>query len=756
MLALLLMSMVRFLEQHKALEVVLAWIFLQYLNSAFLLPTEWFIFAYYSLASFAQAAEVGLGVFILYSLSIFSVDYLVFYYLPGDLIPLVATCLAHTFLVSGLHGLNLRGVLLILVSTTFVVAYRDGVIPSSVTKPVAAHCAGFGLCWFSWGTAQLLYKYFDNFCLYVGLVAPDPPAVFVKNVTPRSCQIYWFSPHATLGPVTGVQVVREHQIEVNGVIVGKTQPHETKLAVQGLDPEETYLVRVVVITKRAKAISRPVVIRTPPETAAAPTTSKGILALTGNGDGHPELLRGGLVEEMLMSNSGGGHRSAARPRVTIEGEERGEITGEQGGADKQAVMTTSSVMGGEDQQEAVTQEMMDDVREEIETVRAQRLEVERSTEEVSEAAARQEDQVRSEIQLLKEGKKGDEKAKLKFRQTVTGLEAAKARVDLQKSKLEKEARAEATSKSSLTEGLAHCAHQVSVVSEGTVSLERQLHECEGSFATQKRDVERALISQKAEALLFNSSLQEKRGRRDEAGRQMEKVEEERQRLEFEVKRLGQGPNSFDRQRKLEQEWRALQAKYRDMALENKRLQETLREETQQKMRLFQELARARNEREQGSAPASASPSPSSTPSPGAMTATSTMATTSTTTSSSPTASPGQSPSPTSSPTPAPLSLGGSSTWSPFAMGGFSSHPFFRPSAAPPVSGTPQYSWAPPKGPGPSRSPPLPLKLENDDDDDEDPLPYGWTTSEASAYSRVDSPPQRKERAFSLSQKDKSQ
>ena len=224
MVAQILVSLVQFLERHKALEVVLAWILLQYLNLTFSLPMEWFFFAYYSLASFAQAAELGGAVFLLYSATIFSMDYLVLFYVPEGLTPLIATWMAYTFLVSGLHGLNWRGVLLILASTAFVLLSRDVPAPT-VIKPVAAHCAGFGLCWFSYSTMRLLYTSFDNFCLYFGLIAPDPPAVSVKDVTSHSFQIYWFSPPAQ------EQSIKEHQIELNGVVVGKSQPAETRSGV---------------------------------------------------------------------------------------------------------------------------------------------------------------------------------------------------------------------------------------------------------------------------------------------------------------------------------------------------------------------------------------------------------------------------------------------------------------------------------------------------------------------------------------------
>lgn len=215
------MNLVHFLERHKALEVVLAWIGLQYLNTTFSLPMEWFFFAYYSLASFAQAAELGFSAFMLYSATIFCMDYVAMFYLPEELTPLIATWMAYTFLVSGLHGLNWRGVLLILASTAFVLYGRDISAPVMI-RPVAAHCAGFGLCWFSYGTMRLLYSSLDRFCLYFGLVTPDPPVVMVKDVTPHSFQIFWFSPPHTH------QSTKEHQVELNGVVVGKSQPSETK------------------------------------------------------------------------------------------------------------------------------------------------------------------------------------------------------------------------------------------------------------------------------------------------------------------------------------------------------------------------------------------------------------------------------------------------------------------------------------------------------------------------------------------------
>jgi len=125
----------------------------------------------------------------------------------------------------------------------------------------------------------------------------------------------------------------------------------------------------------------------------------------------------------------------------------------------------------EEPQEVVTPEMVTEIQDEVDLLRKQRAEAERTAREVEESAAKEEDLTKAEIQKLKDGKKSDERAKLKLKQNVKGLEEAKARVDLHKVKLEKESRGEATTKKSLTVKLDTSAQQQIVVTDSITGLE---------------------------------------------------------------------------------------------------------------------------------------------------------------------------------------------------------------------------------------------------------------------------------------------
>lgn len=138
-------------------------------------------------------------------------------------------------------------------------------------------------------------------------------------------------------------------------------------------------------------------------------------------------------------------------------------------------------------------------------------------------------------------------------------------MDLHKSKMEKEHRGETASKKGLLTKLEASAQQQSSITDAITALEKQILEVETLFHNQKRDFEHGLISLKAEALLLNSSVEEIRVRRDALRQRCDSVVDDRQKIEFELKKIGQGNATSEQQRRLEQQWRGLQQRHREVS-----------------------------------------------------------------------------------------------------------------------------------------------------------------------------------------------
>ncbi|KAF9582850.1 hypothetical protein BGW38_010683 [Lunasporangiospora selenospora] len=232
-----------------------------------ILPIEWFFLFYFILALVFRIFFIG-GHIVLVSIGAMCVaNAIVFYTVPFSFTAPFATGVAFGLMVSLIHGLNLKGVILAMTMymlkpylerQTLISALNPPSVPSIVfLAPLAAFCSAFGVLWLLYDLFGYLHASTDSLRGFFGLTLPTPSIVTLKDVKDRSITLNWqCSAQAT---------VSKHLIEIDGLIIGESGKQETSVVIQGLYPDNTYRIRLWAITTRNwKSPSDYVVVRTLP------------------------------------------------------------------------------------------------------------------------------------------------------------------------------------------------------------------------------------------------------------------------------------------------------------------------------------------------------------------------------------------------------------------------------------------------------------------------------------------------------------
>ena len=217
---------------------------------------------------------------------------IVFYTVPFSFTSPFATGVAFGLMVSLIHGLNLKGVILAMTMymlkpylerQTVIAALNPPTVPSIVfLAPLAAFCSAFGVLWLLYDLFGYLHASTDDLRDFFGITLPAPSIVTLKEVKDRSITLHWqCSSQATIS---------KHLIEIDGLLIGESGKQETSVVIQGLYPDNTYRIRLWAITTRNwKTPSDYVVVRT---LASVPVE----LELSSGECAHPALheLHGGF------------------------------------------------------------------------------------------------------------------------------------------------------------------------------------------------------------------------------------------------------------------------------------------------------------------------------------------------------------------------------------------------------------------------------------------------------------------------------
>ncbi|KAF9901549.1 hypothetical protein EC991_006031 [Linnemannia zychae] len=253
------------LSRHRAAACILFWSLTILLDILLQLPIEWFFLFYFILALVFRIFFIG-GPIVLISIGAMCLaNAFVFYTVPFSFTSPFATGVAFGLMVSLIHGLNLKGVILAMTMymlkpylerQTLIAALNPPTVPSIVfLAPLAAFCSAFGVLWLLYDLFGYLHASTDDLRDFFGITLPAPSLVTLKDVKDRSITLNWqCSSQATIS---------KHLIEIDGVLIGESGKQETSVVIQGLYPDNTYRIRLWAITTRNwKTPSDYVVVRT--------------------------------------------------------------------------------------------------------------------------------------------------------------------------------------------------------------------------------------------------------------------------------------------------------------------------------------------------------------------------------------------------------------------------------------------------------------------------------------------------------------
>ncbi|KAG0041407.1 hypothetical protein BGZ83_001855 [Gryganskiella cystojenkinii] len=233
------------LSRHRAAACILFWSLTILLDILLQLPIEWFFLFYFILALVFRIFFIG-GHIVLISIGAMCVsNAVVFYTVPFSFTSPFATGVAFGLMVSLIHGLNLKGVILAMTMymlkpylerQTVIAALNPPTVPSIVfLAPLAAFCSAFGVLWLLYDLFGYLHASTDDLRDFFGITLPAPSIVTLKDVKDRSIALHWqCSSQATIS---------KHLIEIDGLLIGESGKQETSVVIQGLYPDNTYRIR---------------------------------------------------------------------------------------------------------------------------------------------------------------------------------------------------------------------------------------------------------------------------------------------------------------------------------------------------------------------------------------------------------------------------------------------------------------------------------------------------------------------------------
>ncbi|KAF9557120.1 hypothetical protein EC968_007792 [Mortierella alpina] len=485
------------LSRHRAAACILFWSLTILLDILLQLPIEWFFLFYFILALVFRIFFIG-GHIVLISIGAMCVsNAIVFYTVPFSFTSPFATGVAFGLMVSLIHGLNLKGVILAMTMymlkpylerQTIITALNPPTVPSIVfLAPLAAFCSAFGVLWLLYDLFGYLHASTDDLRDFFGITLPAPSIVTLKDVKDRSITLSWqCSSQATIS---------KHLIEIDGVIIGESGKQETSVVIQGLYPDNTYRIRLWAITTRNwKTPSDYVVVRT---LVSIPVE----LELSSAENAKLESER---VKQLI--------KESETPQQTVHAQASGDILGNSQGGDSDAqdaapplevarpgvadtpphdpsstkhTPTSTSVHSAASHGSrissptpTVTDEQIAALRTELEGKEATQAQLVQQLADLEKQYKQQEDNLKGEIAALRERQKQEDEPRQQAKAKLKELQDILREAEMSKSRVEKEHRIEVDKRQRMTE-------QLQARQRKLESLQQTLRQCEDKYKSEK-------------------------------------------------------------------------------------------------------------------------------------------------------------------------------------------------------------------------------------------------------------------------------
>ncbi|KAF9171409.1 hypothetical protein BGX21_003250 [Mortierella sp. AD011] len=601
------------LSRHRAAACILFWSLTILLDILLQLPIEWFFLFYFILALVFRIFFIG-GHIVLISIGAMCLsNVLVYYTVPFSFTSPFATGVAFGLMVSLIHGLNLKGVILAMTMymlkpyierQTLIVALNPPTVPSIVfLAPLASFCSAFGVLWLLYDLFGYLHASTDDLRDFFGITLPAPSIVTLKDVKDRSITLNWqCSSQATIS---------KHLIEIDGVIIGESGKQETSVVIQGLYPDNTYRIRLWAITTRNwKTPSDYIVVRT---LASVPVELE--LSSAENIRKESELIKKLIKESEELhqlskeqgQNDNTDTKSQESKREKSDVASLPDITTE----DSKSIAPTStnvsfdtalhpppSLHGGiPSPKSTVTDEQISALRVELEGKEASHALLIQQLSDLEKQYKQQEDQLKGEIATLREQQKQDDEPRQQAKIKQKELEESLRESEANKSKLEKEHRVEMEKRQKMMT-------QLGTKQKRLESLQQTLQQCEERLRSEKlshqrqiQELEAALVQRSEDVKAAESSLKALQDSQKDLCSTIESKELELQKLQATIN-SPKGYFSWEQKSKdLDIQCAQLTQQLDQCKTENLQLQERLAEVTKNvsKVKLERETRRAQVE-----------------------------------------------------------------------------------------------------------------------------------------------------------------
>ncbi|KAG0276643.1 hypothetical protein BGZ95_007256 [Linnemannia exigua] len=520
------------LSRHRAAACILFWSLTILLDILLQLPIEWFFLFYFILALVFRIFFIG-GPIVLISIGAMCLaNAFVFYTVPFSFTSPFATGVAFGLMVSLIHGLNLKGVILAMTMymlkpylerQTLIAALNPPTVPSIVfLAPLAAFCSAFGVLWLLYDLFGYLHASTDDLRDFFGITLPAPSLVTLKDVKDRSITLNWqCSSQATIS---------KHLIEIDGLLIGESGKQETSVVIQGLYPDNTYRIRLWAITTRNwKTPSDYVVVRT---LASVPVELE--LSSVENARRESELAKKSIevnkdpqhtIKNRDLEDSANAEKSEiAAPSQSSSGLFSSRNTS---ASSLNATVTTTATSTNNNSNTSnatvhavasaesvvpistaavVTDDQIAALRIELEEKEASHALLNQQFSNLEKQYRQQEDNLKSEIAVLREQQKQEDEPRQQAKTKLKELQDSLREAEINKSKVEKEHRMEVDRRHRIAGQLEAKQKKVENLQQNLKQSEEKLKSEKESHRQQRLELEANLKKRQEEVAAAESSL----------------------------------------------------------------------------------------------------------------------------------------------------------------------------------------------------------------------------------------------------------
>ncbi|KAF9421643.1 hypothetical protein BGZ94_008795 [Podila epigama] len=538
---------------------------------------------------------------------------IVFYSVPFSFTSPFATGVAFGLMVSLIHGLNLKGVILAMTMymlkpylerQTLITALNPPTVPSIVfLAPLAAFCSAFGVLWLLYDLFGYLHASTDDLRDFFGITLPAPSIVTLKDVKDRSITLNWqCSSQATIS---------KHLIEIDGLIIGESGKQETSVVIQGLYPENTYRIRLWAITTRNwKTPSDFIIVRTLPAVPlellelSSVENARKEKELTNNPDKESQGQQCATEHASEESKSTEHANSAQQSNnhttkndLSLTENEDTSLTSSSKSPVPSPTTTTQPAISVESRPPSpvpvtvdISEEQLLAIKKELEVKEAAHQTLTQQLADLEKQYRQQESHLRSEITKLREQQRQDDEPRQQARIKLRELEESLRESEANKSKIEKEHRMEMDKRQKMTDQLAAKQRKLDQLQSGLRQSQMKLEAEKATHQQQKKALEASLKKQAQEVLAAEESLKAAQESQKGLAATIESKEAELQKLQVTLNSPRSVHSWEQRSKDLDLKCSQLAEQLAQYKSENQQLQERLLEASKN-------VAKVRDERE---------------------------------------------------------------------------------------------------------------------------------------------------------------